>query len=89
MTTPDDDRPAATGTTPAAPTRIRLCPDGPLLVRGPVEVVGADGSVTASRRATSAVCRCGRSAIAPWCDGSHRLGGPRRAVDERGPTPRG
>ena len=61
-----------------APTRITLCPDGPILVRGPVEVVAPDGTVATSRRATTAVCRCGRSAIAPWCDGTHRLGGPRR-----------
>ncbi len=55
------------------PTRITLCPDGPILVRGPVEVVGKDGTVSTSRRGTSAVCQCGFSAIAPWCDGTHRF----------------
>ncbi len=56
-----------------SPARLTLCPGGPLLVRGEVEVQTEDGEVHASTRPVSAVCRCGASARAPWCDGTHRL----------------
>ncbi len=47
--------------------------DGPLLVRGPLTVVAADGGT--SRGIKGALCRCGESAIKPFCDGSHRAAG--------------
>lgn len=55
--------------------RITACPNGPLLVRGDVEILGADGEPVASPRRTVALCRCGISAIKPWCDGTHKLSG--------------
>ena len=51
--------------------------NGPFLVRGPVEIVREDGELVESHRATIALCRCGRSAIRPLCDGSHAT--PRRS----------
>jgi CDGSH-type Zn-finger protein len=57
------------------------CPDGPLLVRGPVTIVGPDGEEVPRRRGTVALCRCGKSGIAPWCDGTHRLLNRARAAD--------
>lgn len=53
--------------------RITVCADGPLLVRGTVEVVGEDGTPLVNPRRTVALCRCGASAIKPWCDGTHKL----------------
>lgn len=58
--------------TPAR-TRVRLCPHGPMLLSGDVTVVTEDGREVVAQRRTVAVCRCGRSARAPWCDGSHKL----------------
>ncbi|MFE1173306.1 CDGSH iron-sulfur domain-containing protein [Streptomyces sp. NPDC058773] len=58
--------------TPERPRRITLVRNGPLLVEGPVEVVGEDGSVAVSRRFTVAICMCRRSRSYPWCDTSHR-----------------
>lgn len=57
---------------PERPRRIRVQRDGPLLVEGPVEVVGDDGEVAVSNRFTVAVCTCRRSRTPPWCDTSHR-----------------
>ncbi|MFF3469087.1 CDGSH iron-sulfur domain-containing protein [Streptomyces sp. NPDC001984] len=57
---------------PDRPRRIQVQRDGPLLVEGPVEVVGEDGEVTVSTRFTVAICTCRRSRIQPWCDTSHR-----------------
>jgi len=54
------------------PRRVTIDPEGPLLVEGPVEVVGDDGRVIASRRFTAAICTCRRSKTYPWCDTSHR-----------------
>jgi CDGSH-type Zn-finger protein len=52
--------------------------NGPFLVRGPVEIVREDGTLVQTHRSAIALCRCGRSAIRPLCDGSH-AGTPRRS----------
>jgi hypothetical protein len=52
---------------------IIACPNGPLLVRGSVELRTADGDVIPQLRATIALCRCGVSSIKPFCDGTHKL----------------
>ncbi|MFC4556258.1 CDGSH iron-sulfur domain-containing protein [Georgenia faecalis] len=54
---------------------ITACPDGPLLVRGDVEILLASGEPAPRRRATVALCRCGASGIKPYCDGSHKVVG--------------
>ncbi len=51
---------------------ITVCPDGPLLVRGPAELLDGDGVVLPRHRTTVALCRCGRSGIVPYCYGSHK-----------------
>lgn len=55
--------------------RITACPDGPLLVRGDIELEGEDGQPIERRRRTIALCRCGVSAIKPFCDGTHKAVG--------------
>lgn len=55
-----------------APVTIRAYPDGPLLVRGDVQLEGLDGPIEV-RRSVIALCRCGRTKSAPLCDGSHRI----------------
>ena len=62
---------------PAGPTRITICPDGPLLVRGPVQIIDPAGEVVPRTRQTLALCRCGKSRLAPFCDGTHKLGAAR------------
>lgn len=49
------------------------CHNGPLLVRGNLVFLDQDGKEHRTRRNLSALCRCGFSAIKPWCDGSHKL----------------
>jgi CDGSH-type Zn-finger protein len=49
--------------------------DGPLIVRGRFRVVDQDGVEVELDRTTVALCRCGRSARKPFCDGSHKLVG--------------
>jgi CDGSH-type Zn-finger protein len=46
--------------------------DGPLLVRGNFVLQTPDGTPIDPGRATVALCRCGRSAIKPFCDGTHK-----------------
>jgi CDGSH-type Zn-finger protein len=55
------------------PTRITAYRDGPLLVRGPVELVDQDGETIRVDRETIALCRCGKSRLRPFCDGTHKL----------------
>jgi len=47
--------------------------DGPLLVRGPVRMTDQDGNEIAVDRGTVALCRCGKSRLRPFCDGTHKL----------------
>ncbi|WP_433306268.1 CDGSH iron-sulfur domain-containing protein [Actinoplanes sp. CA-030573] len=46
--------------------------DGPLIVRGNFELRTPDGEPIEAGRDTIALCRCGRSAIKPFCDGTHK-----------------
>ena len=46
--------------------------DGPLLVRGPFKLLDQDGNEVELHRRTIALCRCGRSRIKPFCDGTHK-----------------
>ena len=58
------------GPEPAAITPMR---NGPLLVRGRIEVRREDGTVEVLPRAT--LCRCGGSKSKPFCDNTHlRIG---------------
>ena len=58
---------------------VTVYPDGPLVVRGDVEIRELDGTVVETAH-TVALCRCGRSARKPLCDNSHqrRTLGPHR-----------
>jgi CDGSH-type Zn-finger protein len=47
--------------------------DGPLLIRGPVRLQDQHGREIEIGRETIALCRCGKSRIRPFCDGTHKL----------------
>jgi len=47
--------------------------DGPLLVRGDYRLEDQEGNEIEPGREVVALCRCGRSRIRPFCDGSHKL----------------
>ncbi|MFC8192880.1 CDGSH iron-sulfur domain-containing protein [Cellulomonas sp. NPDC057328] len=63
--------------TPPARASVTFCPDGPVLVRGDVDLRDEDGNPLERPRPTVALCRCGGSAIKPWCDGTHKVNGYR------------
>ena len=46
---------------------------GPLIVRGPVRMTDMFGKEIEIGRETVALCRCGKSRIRPFCDGTHNL----------------
>lgn len=52
---------------------LRACADGPLLLRGVVSVTDRDGEEHPTDRPVVAVCRCRKSSLLPWCDGTHKL----------------
>jgi CDGSH-type Zn-finger protein len=54
-------------------TTVRLIPlpDGPYQVAGPVEIARHDGEPIEAPAPTLYLCRCGRSANKPFCDGAH------------------
>ncbi|MEE6273168.1 CDGSH iron-sulfur domain-containing protein [Georgenia wangjunii] len=68
---------------------VVACPDGPLLVRGDFEILSPDGAPLPRTRRTVALCRCGASALKPFCDGSHKVIGfrtePVAATEDAGP----
>ncbi|GAB3137740.1 hypothetical protein GCM10027290_04040 [Micromonospora sonneratiae] len=80
---------AHTGSGEAAAT-ITTYEDGPLLVRGDFVLRTSAGETIDPGRATVALCRCGKSAIRPFCDGTHRAIGFRAGAEpDRGPDGRG
>lgn len=52
-------------------TTVTVSKDGPLVVRGLLEVTRIDGT-TAEKDGVTAFCRCGASGNMPYCDGSHK-----------------
>jgi uncharacterized Fe-S cluster protein YjdI len=69
-----DNAPEEVGAPQPPGATVEVTPDGPLIVRGTVEVRHADGRVERKER-QCALCRCGASANKPFCDGSHRRTG--------------
>jgi uncharacterized Fe-S cluster protein YjdI len=57
----------ATGERSVAPTEVTAVPGGPLLVRGDLHVSGRGG--VDERETRAALCSCGSTANAPYCDG--------------------
>jgi CDGSH-type Zn-finger protein len=58
--------------------------DGPYIVRGNFRIADQDGNPIDPGRRTIALCRCGRSQIRPFCDGTHKLIGFRAAGGPEG-----
>ena len=56
---------------PHAVLEITPAADGPLLLKGPFELAGADFEVRFAG-AKAALCRCGHSENKPFCDGTHK-----------------
>ncbi len=55
-------------------TEVELMKNGPLLVKGTIELKSHDGTVTMKEKMT-AFCRCGASSNKPYCDGKHKASG--------------
>ena len=57
------------------PDDVTITPyrDGPLLVRGPFRLLDQQGREIDAGRETVALCRCGKSRLRPFCDGTHKL----------------
>lgn len=65
------------------PLRVDPQLDGPLRVRGNLEIVSGTGRVV-SRVTSAYLCRCGGSANKPFCDGTHARIGFRSVAVEAG-----
>ncbi|RJQ70167.1 CDGSH iron-sulfur domain-containing protein [Pseudonocardiaceae bacterium YIM PH 21723] len=60
---------------PLPPVTITPYEDGPLIVRGPVEILDQSGQRIEPNRPVVALCRCSYSATKPFCDGTHKVRG--------------
>jgi CDGSH-type Zn-finger protein len=62
---------------PAAEPTATITPyrDGPLIVRGDFRLTDTEGNEIDPGRKTVALCRCGKSGIKPFCDGTHKRSG--------------
>jgi CDGSH-type Zn-finger protein len=70
-------------------TDVEIVPyrDGPYLVRGPVVVRDQEGAVVPVTRRPVALCRCGKSQMRPFCDGTHQLIGFQAPSEPERPFP--
>lgn len=57
--------------------RIRLRPNGPLVIEGPFTLADSQGNLFSLKtdKPGIALCRCGQSASKPFCDGTHKTCG--------------
>jgi len=53
-----------------ADVKIQALKNGPLMVKGSIEVLDSNGEVMQSATQV-ALCRCGQSNKKPFCDGTH------------------
>lgn len=72
-----------------ADVSIKIRPNGPYVVSGPIELTDPDGNPVKLPEGKPAValCRCGGSTTKPFCDGTHsKIGfdGAMKAVQEAG-----
>jgi CDGSH-type Zn-finger protein len=51
---------------------VQVLKNGPLLVKGKLNIVDGDGKALTYEGEQTALCRCGLSTKKPFCDGSHR-----------------
>ncbi|QCQ91190.1 CDGSH iron-sulfur domain-containing protein [Rhodococcus sp. SGAir0479] len=67
-----DPRNSAASTPEPPQVTVKTVDNGPLQVKGPIQVVDHSGTIyeLGSRR-TVFLCRCGASASKPFCDGAH------------------
>lgn len=54
---------------------IEVLTNGPLLITGPFTMKDSAGAEIPVTKETIALCRCGHSAIKPFCDGGHKKQG--------------
>lgn len=54
--------------------KIQARRNGPLIVQGPVDILDSQGEVMRTADQV-ALCRCGQSAMKPFCDGMHNKSG--------------
>ncbi len=52
-------------------TKVTAFENGPLMIEGNFTIKGVDGTVLSTMNKAS-LCRCGKSANKPFCDGSHK-----------------
>jgi len=62
-----DSPPAPAG---GGPLAIRARPNGPLMLTGPLTIVGTNGRSAFAE--STFLCRCGASGNKPYCDGTHK-----------------
>lgn len=57
--------------------RIRMRPNGPFVVEGPITLVDSQGNIFTPNpdKPSIALCRCGQSSRRPFCDGTHKTCG--------------
>ncbi len=60
------------GFAPAGRLTVTPLANGPVLVKGLLEVRSADGVTSSYHEGQTALCRCGASSKKPFCDGTHK-----------------
>ncbi len=60
---------------------LQVVDNGPILINGPVRLLDGQGKELKTEGTNKlALCRCGKTNTAPFCDGSHKQCGFQSAV---------
>lgn len=60
------------GRSDAKKVQVHLVKNGPIVIKGPTELFDSSGNLIKESNALS-LCRCGKTKMQPFCDGSHRF----------------
>lgn len=53
------------------PAEVRILQDGPIMIKGFFSFKNSSGKIVSGEQELY-LCRCGKSASKPWCDGTHK-----------------
>jgi len=53
-------------------SQVQIKKNGPLRIYGNISIIDIEGKEVSNHTGRTSFCRCGKSQMQPYCDGSHK-----------------